>query len=305
MTSTAPLSLSAVIPTKNRADDLGKAVASILAQTRPADELVVIDQSPGPESSALVHAMVPPGHATRLVYIHDPSISGLVDAKRVATTRAAGDVICFLEDDIVLESDYLQQIEAGFLAQPDMRGCSGAISNQPRSSPVFVAIHSLFFRGIFHDPRIRIFSRTSEDSSALVQCDVLSGGLSAWRREVFERVAFDTRNGFFMSEDIEFSTRVVRTYGHCLYVNPRARLLHAWSPVNRDVQNARQRRKLAEAVTYYKTRRGWPGARTGISMAMVWYLAEALFQAARFRSPGPMTGYFRGVLDGIRRPLVK
>lgn len=305
MTSTGRLTLSAVIPTKNRAADLGKAVGSILTQTRPADELMVIDQSPGSESSELVHAMVPPGHSTRLVYIHDPSIAGLVDAKRVATTRAAADVICFLEDDIVLEPDYLQHIEDGFLSQPDMRGCSGAISNQPRSSALFVAIHGIFFRGIFHDPRIRIFSRTSKDSTALVRCDVLSGGLSAWRREVFEQVAFDTRNGFFMSEDIEFSTRVVRTYGHCLYVNPRARLAHHWSPVNRDVQNLRQRRKLTEAVTYYKTRRGWPGARAGLSMAMVWYLAEALFQAARFRSPGPLSGYFRGVLDGIRRPLAR
>jgi len=305
MNATGALTLSAVIPTKNRAADLGKAVASILAQDRPADELMIIDQSPGTESFDLVQAMVPAGHATRLAYIHDPSITGLVDAKRVATTRAAGDIICFLEDDIVLEPDYLRQIEQGFLAQPEMRGCSGAITNQPRSSPLFVWIHGIFFRGILHDPRIKIFSQTAKDSSALVQCDVLSGGLSAWRREVFERVAFDTRNGFFMSEDIEFSTRVVRAYGHCLYVNPRARLLHAWSPVNRDVQNARQRRKLTEAVTYYKTRRGWPGARSGISMAMVWYLAEALFQAARFRSPGPITGYFRGVLDGIRRPLVK
>ena len=39
--------LTAVIPTRNRPVDLGKAVASVLTQTRLPDTLMIVDQSPG------------------------------------------------------------------------------------------------------------------------------------------------------------------------------------------------------------------------------------------------------------------
>ena len=55
---------------------------------------------------------------------------------------------------------------------------------------------------------------------ALIPSDYISGGLSAYRREVFEAVPFDVENGFFALEDIDFSTRVARAYGSRLYINP-------------------------------------------------------------------------------------
>ena len=299
------MTLTAVIPTRNRPNDLAKAVASLLAQTRPADELVVVDQSPGDESAGLVQAMFHPGQPTRLVYIHDPQIAGLVDAKRVGSTRAAGDIVCFLEDDVILEPEYMARIEEGFVSRPAMCGCSGIITNWPGASRRHVAVRALFFRGIFDDPRLRRFAEAIGGAQNLIPCDVLSGGLSAWRRHVFAEVPFDTRNGFFMFEDMEFSTRVVRALGHVLYINPAARLEHHWSPVNRDVQGTRQRRKLAEALVFYKKRRDWPGARSGLALVMLWWLGEALRQTVTIRSAGPVKGYFQGVRDGLRRPLVR
>jgi GT2 family glycosyltransferase len=298
------MTLSAVIPTRNRPEDLGKAVASILAQTRLPDELVIVDQSPGDASVRLVEAMFTPGLPVRLVYIHDAGITGLVHAKRVGSTRAIGDIVCFLEDDIVLEPDYVEEVERGFAQRPDMAGCSGVITNSPMSSWLFTTVRGVFFQGIFYDPRLASFNRAMTGGAALIPCDVLAGGVSSWRRHVFERVPFDTRNGFHMVEDMEFSTRVVRALGHCLYINPKARLEHKWSDVNRDVHGARQRRKLSEGVIYYKTRRGWAGARRGLAMIMVWWFGEALMQSARGRSLGPITGYFLGVVDGVRKPLV-
>jgi hypothetical protein len=38
-------------------------------------------------------------------------------------------------------------------------------------------------------------------------------------------------------------------------------------------------------------------------MAMTWWLAEAAMQTARLRSTGPLSGYVRGIRDGLRRPL--
>lgn len=302
MTSTR-LTLSAVIPTKNRSADLGAAVTSILSQTRPPEELFVIDQSDGDESETLVRSLFGVGASTRLIYIHDPQVAGLVAAKHLATTRATGDIVCFLEDDVVLEPDYLARIEWGFHVQPDMCGCSGIITNWPISSALYVAARSFFYRGIFHDPRVKMYTGDLARATQLIPCDVLSGGLSAWKREVFAQVQFDTRNGFFMFEDMEFSTRVVRKLGRHLYVNPRARLEHRWSEVNRDVHGIRQRRKLTEAVLFYKKRREWPGAWHGLLLAMTWWLGDALVQGIRNRSIAPPRGYVQGVVDGFRKPV--
>jgi GT2 family glycosyltransferase len=239
---------------------------------------------------------------TRLAYVQDQGLAGLVEAKRAGVARANGQIVCFLEDDVILEADYLAQIEAGFVAEAGMLGCSGVITNLSRSTP-YVLFHWLFFRGIFDDPRIRIFAKLATSGDQLIATEIVSGGLSAWRRKVFDEVEFDTQNGFFMLEDIDFSSRVVRTFGSCLFVNPRARLAHNWSPVNRDSQMTLQRRRLIEAITYYKKRRAWSGARTGLAMAMLWWLGDAVLQALRFRSPRPLIGYVRGAIDGFRRPL--
>jgi len=299
------LTLSAVIPTRNRAADLCVAVESLLRQTRPPDELIIVDQSPGDESVTRVHALFSGVTVIRLLYIHDTTVSGLVDAKRVGSGRATGDIVCFLEDDVVLEAEYLAQIATAFEARPDMWGCSGVITNLPHTSPLYIALHRLFFRGIFRDPRVAVSVTALRASGPLIRCDVLSGGLSAWRREVFARIPFDTSNHFFMFEDMEFSTRVVRAFGPHLYVNPGARLEHKGSPVNRDDQGVRQRRKLTEAVTFYKKRRDWPGALTGLLGVMCWSLGEAVQRAATVRSAAPVAGYFRGVIDGFQRPLVR
>jgi GT2 family glycosyltransferase len=298
------LTLTAVIPTKNRPDDLRNALASVLTQTRRPDELLIVDQSAGEDSLLLSQEMCGAVPGMTLTYIHDPTVTGLVDAKRVGSSRAAGDVICFLEDDVILEPAYFAEIAAGFRTRPDMIGCSGIQTNPPRTSPLYVAAHDVFFRGIFRDGRVRHTLEALDGRAGLIACDVLSGGLSCWRRHVFVQVTFDVANGFHLLEDMEFSTRVVQAFGHHLYINPRARLEHVGSPVNRDLHGARQRRKTCEALMFYRKRRGWSGAGLGLLSVMVWWLGEACVQAVRNGTPGPIRGYVRGIADGIRRPLV-
>lgn len=298
------LTICAVVPTRNRPADLKTSVQSILRQVRPPDEVIIVDQSTNDESARSIPPMFADYPGTRLTYLHDPAIAGLVDAKRVAAGRATADVVCFLEDDIVLEPNYLAEIERAFQETPGMYGCGGVVTNPPRTSRLYLVAHALFFRGIFRDPRPRLSLTALHATDQLLRCDVLHGGNSAWRRAVFSRVPFDTANGFFMFEDMEFSTRVVRTFGHCLYINANARMEHNFSPANRDVQSARQRRKLAEAMVFYKKRRSWPGAWVGVVLAFAWWLLEAFILAFKFRSLDPVAGYFHGVADGLRRPLV-
>lgn len=296
--------ITAVIPTRNRPNDLAKAVASVCAQTRPPDEFIIVDQSPGNESHSLVSALMSGVVHIKLVYIHDPHISGLVDAKRVASERASGDIICFLEDDVILEPDYIEQIELSFTNQPEMVGCCGIITNPPHQTAIYEILFRLFHRGIFMDRRVGLYGRFSGRGNKLIASEMLSGGLSAWRREVFKVVPFDVLNGFHMFEDIDFSTRVARHFGKRLYINPNARLEHHCSPVNREILGPRQRRKLTECIVYYKKRRDWPGSTFALPWLLLGMLLESTLQSYSARSLGPLHGYFAGLRDGFARKVV-
>ena len=295
--------LTTVIPTKNRPNDLIKAVTSILAQTRLPDELIIVDQSFGIESRHMVESVVADQGFNKLIYIHDTTIKGLVDAKRVAYERATGDIICFLEDDVILESCFIEQIDLGFSRCTEMLGCCGIIINPPRQPRGYIFFYRLFHLGIFHDPRVKIYGSFKGLGHDLILCDVLSGGLSAWRREVFSFIGFDVINQFFMMEDIDFSTRVVYHFGHLLYINPNARLAHYSSPVNRKSLGPRERQKICEYAIYYKKRARLHGA----TLAFIWVLLglfiEAILQTLRSRNNSPLVGFFSGLNDGIKRKI--
>lgn len=292
--------LSAVIPTKNRPDDLARAVASIYAQRRLPDELIIVDQSDSDASRVAVSSLVTPP-SMELVHIHDPQIAGLVAAKKVAAETARGDIVCYLEDDVILEADYLLQIERGFVDHPEMVGCSGVISNSVPRSRFYQFFFDAFRRGIYKDRRDHIYARARRHSPTLMVSDVLSGGVSAWRREVLEAVPFDTLNGFFMLEDMEFSTRVAKLYGPRLFINPAARLEHHSSPANREHRGARHKRKVIEYIAYYKKRRDWPWAHVALAWLLVGLLGETVVQSVAWRSLSPMAAYLAGVRDGLRK----
>lgn len=293
--------ITAAIPTKNRPVDLGHAVASVCAQSRRPDELLVIDQSAEDTSRERVDRVVAAmGAGLELIYVRDPNIPGLVAAKKAAVERARGDIICFLEDDVVLEPDYLSSIERGFIQNPQMKGCCGVVTNLPQLPPFYARLFHFFHRGIFRDPRVGVHGAAKPAGSPLIKSDYLSGGLSAYRREVFDAIAFDAHNDFFMLEDVDFSTRAAQRFGQCFYINTAARLEHRMSPLNRAVLAPRQRRKVREFLVFYKKRRQARGSAGALLLLLAGLLLEAGYQAFEARHPSPIAGYLLGLRDGLR-----
>ena len=296
--------ITAVIPTRNRPHDLERAVLSVCAQSRLPDELIVIDQSADDSSRSRVLAALGSSPPMRLDYVLDATIAGLVAAKQAAVARARGDIVCFLEDDVVLEPDYLRAIELGFEQTPDMAGSCGIVTNLPPLPPFYFALFHFFHRGIFRDPRVGVTGVMTGTDLPLIPSDYLSGGLSAYRREVFETVPFDVANRFFALEDIDFSTRVARDYGGRLCINPNARLEHRMSPVNRAVLGPRQERKVREFIVFYKKRRGRGARPLHLALLAVGLLLEAAFQSLRERTFAPVRGYVSGLWQGSRWKVV-
>lgn len=293
------LKITAVIPTKNRPDDLLNAVESVFNQTRVPDEFLIIDQSPSNESRDKIIALADRYPKVNLNYRHDINIHGLVHAKKVAVELAKGEIVCFLEDDVTLEVDYLEQIEKGFMDNPHMVGCSGIITNPLQNSSFYNLIFNIFHRGIFLDKRNMIYGNYSGKGHKLIPSDKISGGLSAWKKDVFQQVFFDPSNKFFMLEDVDFSTRVVKKFGKKLFINPNARLEHHWSPVNRDLVSIRQQKKTIEILTYYRQRSSWPWARLSLAWLLLGLLLESVFKSIVSKSIKPLSCYLMGLKLGF------
>lgn len=303
------LTISTVIPTRNRPHDLLRAVKSVAMQHRSPDELLIIDQSTGEESKrAVLGYFATLDQPIKLTYIHDIRIKGLVEAKERAVKESTGSVVSFLEDDIVLTPRYFLLMEQSFLEHLEMLGCSGVVTNVPDCGPVYRWLFKLFHRGIFFDPRIDLYGRVDHPAQGrLVRSRYLSGGLSAYRRGVLERVPFDTVNDFFMLEDIEYSTRVAKVFGDGhFYVNTAVRLEHHMSPVNRERSGFRWERKFREFICFYKKHRGESGAVLHLVWLLIGLGLEAVFVSLRTLSFGPLLGAIRGLVHGFRfrlRPL--
>ena len=101
------LKLSVVIPTLDRPYDLVEAVRSILDQSLLPYELIIVDQSIDSKSNNEVKDLFSKlKPTTKLIYIHDKSIKGLVSAKNHAVKNSNGEIISFLEDDVFLDKNW-------------------------------------------------------------------------------------------------------------------------------------------------------------------------------------------------------
>ncbi len=96
------LTISVVIPTCDRPDYLGEAVACVLEQSRPADEIIVVNNG---------GALLGPNLLPERVIIHEmASYIGASRARNQGVTLAKGDYIAFLDDDDLWEPNYLQKV---------------------------------------------------------------------------------------------------------------------------------------------------------------------------------------------------
>jgi glycosyltransferase involved in cell wall biosynthesis len=124
-------SVSAVIPTHNCARYLPDAIESVLAQSRPADEILVIDDGSTDETEEVLRA-----YRDRITVLHQAK-AGVSAARNAGIAHATGDWIAFLDADDVWESEKLsRQLEA-------LDGDSG-----------FICLHTGYF--VFGDVQDRV-----------------------------------------------------------------------------------------------------------------------------------------------------
>jgi len=116
MYPTRTMHVSAVICTRNRPDLIGAAVDSVLANTYPTFDLIVVDQSDNERTGVVVRAIMA-AHAN-LRYVHTAT-PGLSRAYNIGIRESTGEVLAFTDDDCVAAPDWIESIAHAFTAEPE------------------------------------------------------------------------------------------------------------------------------------------------------------------------------------------
>jgi GT2 family glycosyltransferase len=291
-----------IIPTKNRPEDLVRAVQSVLSQTISPLSIVIVDQSLDFESERRVkHDLAEKvrscGKPWKLTYVLDPGISGAAMARNRAMQLADGDIWLFLDDDVILEANFVEQILKAYKLHGNAVGVSGVITNYA-SPPLLLWLWTrTFMRGPFHDERQPIYWNSERlRTSPPLPVHRFGGGLMSFRAEVVREMRFDENlKGVSDGEDVDFCARL----GHerLLLIAPTARLVHNHSPSER-LRDHWLRRSARGNFFFYQ--KNWNvGFKNKLCYAWLWtgYILVASFASLRRYSLDPWRALRTGSLE--------
>jgi glycosyltransferase involved in cell wall biosynthesis len=112
--------MSIIIPTSSRAATLARALESVASVVDPGDPVeVIIVENGSPDGTAGVCKAIRkrfPRHQWRYVY---DAMPGLLTGRHRGAKEARGDILCYLDDDVLLDPFWMEALKEAF-RQPDV-----------------------------------------------------------------------------------------------------------------------------------------------------------------------------------------
>jgi cellulose synthase/poly-beta-1,6-N-acetylglucosamine synthase-like glycosyltransferase len=234
------VTITVLIPTWRRPNDLARCLAGIAAQARPPDEVLVIVREGDLETKTALRDISPETVRVRVVAA---ALPGQVAALNAGLEAAHGDIIAITDDDTSPWPDWLARIESHFDADPGVGGVGGrdVLRDSPLHNPANRSVVGKvrWFRGVVGNHHVGIGGPRD--------VDVLKGANMSYRRDAIEGLRFDERlrgTGAQVHNDLAFSL-AVRRRGWRLVYDPQAAVDHF--PATRFDEDARDRQS-AEAL---------------------------------------------------------
>lgn len=109
------LRVSAIVPTYNRAALLGETLESILSQSEPPDEVIVVDDGSTDDTQSVVRNCFPQAQYLRIAN------SGAPVARNAGAAQASGSWLWFCDSDDLWRPEYLARVRALIAAEPALR----------------------------------------------------------------------------------------------------------------------------------------------------------------------------------------
>ena len=129
------LKVTLIICTYKRAESLRRLLQTVRAQTQYPDAILIIDGSP----DDLTEVMLQANPVANLVYFRvAPAQRGLTKQRNFGIQQVASpmDIVCFLDDDVLLEPNYFQALLQTYVEYPEALGVGGYITNETQWIPM-------------------------------------------------------------------------------------------------------------------------------------------------------------------------
>lgn len=248
-----------IVCTYMRPGPLLQLLRSVKQQTVYPKEILIIDGSINNETELALEQ----NQFNNVTYFSVPPEQRGLTRQRNFGIDCVGkeiEIVCFLDDDVVLETDYFEQLLQTYQQYPNAMGAGGYILNETKYDYVgdnyTAKIDEFYYDGWKRKDSSRFILRKRlgldsdcapgfsplfshgrsvgflPPSGKIYPVEQLMGGVSSFKKEIFETMNFSTYfEGYGLYEDADFSIRVAKIGK--LYLNTAAKLYHYHNPSGR------------------------------------------------------------------------
>lgn len=232
--------ISIIIPTYYRQVEVSELFESILRQTITPVEVIVVDDHTPNDSIKIVCE----GYKLKfekinidLKYLRNPRHRSAAVARNVGVENASGDIILFLDSDMIIYEEFIEKILEVFNNNSNALGVQGWIINNIEYNKIicfiFLLIAKIFYLGHYSKNSCK-FTEYPIMLSKIINCERMSGGNMALKRNVFNEFRFDENlTKFSANEDILLTHSIFQKYPNSLFITPYARSIHKHSETGR------------------------------------------------------------------------
>ncbi len=212
------MKVSVIIPTLNREQVLIDSIQEVLKDSYSNFELIIVDQTDAhePATSQTLSKL-----SSKVKLINEP-VKSLPHARNVGVANATGEIILFLDDDIIPKPGLIAAHVASY-SEPSIAGVGGRIvAEGDQGKPEPSRIVNISPWGAFKD----YFYATHVEDIGTVR-----GANMSFRRDIYIQAGGFDENyiGNAMREETDFSFRV-RGLGYKLVFAPKAEVFHLLTP---------------------------------------------------------------------------
>lgn len=246
------MKFSLIICTYMRPQPIQDLLASVTQQELYPDEILIVDGSTDNETKQKLEKH---GYKNLRYYKVDDANRGLTRQRNYGILKVSDDidVVCFLDDDIILEKDYFSNLIGTYHKEKDAAGVGGYIINevdwkkqtsqQQEKQNSFVYDGYVRALGSRHVLRKKLGLSPSAEpcimpefsngysvsflppTNKTYKVEYFMGGVSSFKKSVVDEIKFSTYfEGYGLYEDLDYCLRVSKKYK--LFVCTAARLSH-------------------------------------------------------------------------------
>lgn len=207
--------ISVIIPTFNRLDRVHQLLDSLPTRKSIDYEVIVVDDASDEDLTNVSNRCDQ--------FIRNPGNLGPAYSRNVAAMRSRGQILLFLDSDVVLLPGSLKKLPKIFQQSTDIGAVGGSGPPNERGDDV------LYVRGKSYDRLGRTITTTYSPNDvkddSVFDCHHLESAFLAIRREVFEKVGGFDPYWFYMGEDRDLCLRI-KDAGFRVVVSVATRAIH-------------------------------------------------------------------------------